>query len=275
MVCRSLSCCKNCWDFHPRQPWPVGLPVFCWGNQRLTGFEREQGEGLDLSEGSGSLVEVFVGCYPKLSLPEIARLWSAVARSSEQGNEWRKHLPELVQHYGLRWNDELQKTMEVLVQLPLEFQKWCSDKQLGTRDLAPIRALKDLQLAKNLWPSLALSGLSKSQGVQVLEWAIDLLLMGKSWEQIKPLFDPPEAKWLNQLKELRYPQTHSADKDKQFKTAQLPWPARTQAQWVRQGDRGFLEVRLQADSLEDFRHKLTGLAKVEKALKGEGLLWEK
>lgn len=269
MKSQPLSHCKKSWDFSPCQPWPQGLPAFCWQTELLTGFERDQGEALDLSE-DGSLLQVFHSVYPKLSLPELARLWNLVKESPL----WADQVSELFRLHSLRWNQELEKTVQLLIQLPMEFQTWCSDKQLGARDLAPLRAL-DLNLAEGLWTSLAQCQLSKSQGVQALEWSVDLLLMGKTWQEIQPQAGTSGQGWLAQLKTWRFPNTESVDESKKAKTARLPWPARTQGQWLRQGDRGLLEVRLQADSLEDFRKKLSGLAKVEKALAGEDLLWEK
>ncbi|MCB0385470.1 MAG: hypothetical protein KDD43_08760, partial [Bdellovibrionales bacterium] len=225
----------------------------------MTGFAQIDGTAVDLSD-SGSLLEAFEQCYPVLSLPELARLWSLVASNPL----WKDSTVGLFRHYGFRWNHELEKTCQVLLNLPLEFQHWCSEKQLSPRDLAPVRAMAHPEEHMYLWECFLSSRLSKSQAVQALEWAVDLLLMGREWPEIKPALPNGDGKWLEMLKSLRFPRSEAVDSQKQGQMARLPWPSRTQGQWVRQGDRGVLEVRLQADSLDDFRKKLEGLEKVEK-----------
>ncbi|MCB0363825.1 MAG: hypothetical protein H6624_15935 [Bdellovibrionaceae bacterium] len=270
MKSRPLVQCKKNWDFTPLKLWPKRLPPYCWEEEVLTGFDQSEGNAVDLSEGNSPL-EVFQLCYPVLSLAELARLWSLVKNDPR----WGHSIEALFRRYGYRWNDELEKTCHYLVTLPMSFQNWCSEKQLSPRDLAPVRALPQPKLENGLWECLAKSRLSKSQGVQALEWAVDLLLMDSRWSELAPMPGESDNQWLERLKALRFPHTQSRDCEKQIQMSRLPWPSRTQGQWIRQGDKGLLDVRFHADSLEDFHNKLEGLAKVEKALAKDGLLWNK
>lgn len=265
-----LSQCNKSWDFKPLVAWPRTLPAMSWGSELLTGFDRDSGVAVDLAE-TGSLVEGFRACYASLTLAELSRLWS---RTHPNPN-WAEHLEELFRGYGLRWNDELRTTCAILAELPLAFQNWTSSKQLSVRDLAPLRALAERSQALELGTTLVASKLSKSEAVQALEWAVELLLMDRSWEEIRPSTAIADSRWLSSLKALRFPQMTSGDRQQQQAVARLAWPPRTSGHWLRQGDKAVLDVRLQADSLEEFRGQLRGLQKIEASLKDQEVLWKK
>ncbi|MBK9038752.1 MAG: hypothetical protein IPL83_06250 [Bdellovibrionales bacterium] len=111
-------------------------------------------------------LEAVRACHPHLSLPEIARLWSRIKLLSE----WRECLEQLWPTYQLRWNRELEVTLEKLVLTPRAFQDWCTQKQVGAQDLSPLRSVSNPEAFALVLLAIGHSVLSKNLGIQVLEW---------------------------------------------------------------------------------------------------------
>ena len=84
---------------------------------------------------------------------------------------------------------------------------------------------------------------SKSEGVQILEWIVDLLLIHPTDEEkISSLLNGKLNAVQNQLQAWRYPQATS--QDQQRKNLQLPWPSAIQNKFSRRGDRSGFDLRL-------------------------------
>lgn len=270
MKFRPLLQCDNNWAFHPLKVWSPALPILCWKRELIVGFEHfntSAHEALDIQSRCATPLEAVRACHPHLSLPEIARLWSRVKLLSE----WRECLEQLWPTYQLRWNHELEVTLEKLALTPRAFQDWCSQKQVGAQDLSPLRSVSNPETFAPVLLAIGQSVLSKSLGIQVLEWTVELALMGVPVEDLMP---KSEVDWASSLKAMRYPKVMAKDQEKHRQVRELPWPNRTQAQWIRQGDRGFLEIKLHIESQQDFHRKVEGLSTIEKRLNGLEVLWK-
>lgn len=284
-----LHCTKN-WDFSPLKKESSALPPLSWGNELLNGFHHPtlpEIQVLDIKERISSPLDAIKACHPELSLPELARLWNRVKNLES----WQADRERWGSVYNLRWNHELEITLTQLIETPKEFQHWCSIKQVGTQDIAPLRSI-DFKHGRNdlnkispkdlasILLKISHSDLSKSWGIQALEWAIDLLVSGVSVSEILDENRMPREKgkgelaWVNGLRQMRFPLTMAQDEQRQRQVRKLPWPSRTQAQWMRQGDRGFLEIKMQIESLDDLGKKLSSLRSLQESLNQTGQIWK-
>ena len=82
MPFRPIPQCDKSLDFRPRVSWPRAFPAFAWQNLLLTGFERKEGQALDLCKSSGcNWLEAFTACYSILGFAELTRLYFALKTS--------------------------------------------------------------------------------------------------------------------------------------------------------------------------------------------------
>jgi hypothetical protein len=258
MTIHSIMQCDRRLDFHPRRDWPRALPALAWQGLLLTGFERTEGQVLDLWEnGRCPWLEAVKAAHPELGLGELSRLQ---ARLIQTRPELAKEFNDgLLAEYGLRWCERLQETMQALASTPLEFQNWVDEKGLAARDLSPLLAV-GVDVAPFLM-ELPRLGLSKSQGVQALEWFVELLMMGQPLNDLMPSTDG--AAYLRRLEQWRKPAAADHDQRRQRQVAEWPWPAHVQGQWQRFGDQSGLEIKIRATSPQDLHKKLERLGAIQ------------
>src|SRR5262245_1962039 len=101
MGLRALVQCDRSLDFKPRRSWPRVFPAMAWNGLLIAGFERVDGQALELADCSW--LEAFTACHSDLALAELARLNSALP--TQLAVEFRERL---FAHYGHRWCDRLQ-----------------------------------------------------------------------------------------------------------------------------------------------------------------------
>lgn len=219
-------------------------------------------------KGQYTFQELFKKAYPQLNFIQLSYIFNAWEKSTDTlPTSWEVFF----QQYNLRFNENTIKTFKALSACSSDFLTWASSKKLSQRDLAPLRLLKDPQLAHPLEAQIATINPSKTLGTQILELGVDLLLMGKelSYTQVNA------EKFLRELKSLRYPNTSSKDETRQVKSVQLPWPASVKADWIRKGDTSGIEIRFFAKSQQELEKKLNGLQLVSDTLaKSPEKLWE-
>ncbi|MGE0631874.1 MAG: hypothetical protein AB7O96_05675, partial [Pseudobdellovibrionaceae bacterium] len=116
------------------------------------------------------LAQALKDCYGDWGLGELSRL--ILGPFASENFKSPDFLKEFFGH-----PDRAAETLEKIYCLPLSFQNWCDDKKCSVQDLAPLRGLSDPTRLNHFCETLAASGYSKSQGVQILEWAIDCVLM--------------------------------------------------------------------------------------------------
>lgn len=251
-------------NFFPLTAWPPALPIYCWRKYQISGFAvHDERTTVDLSVvAQGDLLEALLACYPQLSFPEVARLHACLAELPAN------HLPDdwcqlLWRHHGWNWHTNLAKTIELLVATPREFQDWVGEKGLAVGDLAILRTLdsREVEALTPLCRWLAQSKLSKSEGSQLLELAVELWKMGRL--DLAAQFDKapelPASAILAQLQALRFPTTLKQEAEKKGKLLAVPWPAQIHTRWQRQGDLSSVEIKFNVTSLADLRKKLDGL----------------
>jgi hypothetical protein len=263
----------NSLDFEPLRPWPRALPTISYDGYLLTDFRPLSTEPakplFEVHSTEVSFGDAFVSCYPVLSLPELARLYKGLEPSPFFGS-----FAAIAERCcGLKSNETLISVLEKLVQTPRPFQAWVSQRGLAPRDLAILNSLglmDLLALAEDIFLTIARLELTRSQGAQALEKALELFLLKTPLSEILEPAVSADA-WLKALEKARKPQAWKRQGQAQAKMETLPWPAYIQARWLRQGDEGQVEVKFQFSSNSDFKRKIEGLEIVRAALEAQSV----
>jgi len=228
----------------------------------LCAFDRQeqQAEG-QVVTFEDDLPELLKSIYPELSLTELALLFK---KAGDLFSEVTK--TDVLKTYGLKANQDLNSVLEILPRTPNEFQDFVHHKKLAARELSPLRAVFNLAEIKDLLISIALSTLSKSQAVSLLEMAIELYLVDRSLTKLLKNDNESSHTWLARISALRMPLTKKSDQDFALKTSALNWPSHVKAEWIRSGDQSGLQISLFATSQADFKKKLLGINKINDEL---------
>lgn len=253
----NLGSLKKDWNFSPAKSWPTALPAFAFKDQLLCAFDQKIKNIVFLDDAE--LTEAFFSIYPELSFPEVARLAHRLPLNEIQRQKFWSH-------YGYHWKASLQAVADCLVQIPLETQQLFQEKKLGPQDLAPLRSLESLEPLKAFWIPLKECQASKSELIKILEWIIELHLMGVSEEQI---LLPREGEqktlasaWQKHLYRLRFPKTESADEGSEKMIKSLSWPLRSEARWSRRGDLSGVELKLFFSHPQELKRSLMKLEQI-------------
>lgn len=268
----SITQCNKTLQFSPLSPWPQGLPAVAVNQMVFAGFDQKlvfnhQLPLLDQpqnSEQQQQIAQLFRSLYFELTFPEMARL---IEKASVL--EWFP-LSLVISSFGWQASEHFFKVAEALRQTPMEFQNWCSEKKLNPQDLSPLLSAKGLDL-DGAMQDLILLRLSKSSGAQALELIIELMLMGQTAQSLRAdSLSTNTAKtaetWLENLKQLRYPNTFASDQSEQEKMKNLPWPGTSQAKWIRQGDKAGIELKLFVSQPSDLKKYLQSLSHIQDLL---------
>ena len=152
-----------------------------------------------------------------------------------------------------------------------EFYKWVQKKKLTSRDLSILTEIKKESQIKSLLSLIELYNPTYSEGLQILEWGGEILLMEKS---IKSLASRKKTfELIEDLKKLRHPETSLRDEQKSQTINSLNWPSSFRAQWMRKGDRGGVSIRFEIFSLKDLKQRIQHLESVYKKLE-KTKLWK-
>lgn len=252
-------------DFRPLGHWPSGLPAVAVNKWILAGF----GQSLVFNhechaDDPQCFFELFCSLYNELSFSELARLWK---KSSEL--PWFP-MKQIAGHYRVHLGSQFEDVSDALLLMPMEFQNWCAQKKFHQGDLLPLLAVHHLQhldqglenFQKLIQTIVALS-CTKSQGVQALEWGLELLMMKFKWQELSPFPEMQSVEaWLAHLKELRFPETKERDESAAIKILKLPWPGSSQVKWVRQGDQPGIELKLFVTKPSDLKKYAASLKEV-------------
>ena len=159
-------------------------------------------------------------------------------------------------------NDNLTSIFEILLNAPQGFQNWVNEKQIGPRELSPLRAVikdrsqihQNLHFLNELYSRLTKFQPSRSIGVQALEWAIEIYMMQEDPFQDLS-FDQSFDQWHSWLKEKRFSRRYQTKEylEKQLKT--VSWPRGSKVSIFEAGDKMGLEVRLQAADASELTQK--------------------
>lgn len=258
MLIKPLTQCSRGLDFQPRKAWPEVLPALSWRGHLLCGFERAQGEAVEL--GDVALLAAFTAIYPKLGLGEFARWRKALsAQWPEECREWQDGFART---YGWRWSDRLSQTLDALLQTPLVFQAWVDTKEVAPRDLSPLLALPNIADFDLFLRALADLPVSRSEGTRALELGVELFLLDRPLNDLLPASDAPQE-YLRRLERWRRPRTEQADESWRQELSRWPWPSQVQGQWSRVGDQAGLEIKIRTTSPQDLNKKLERLRDIQ------------
>ena len=147
-------------------------------------------------------------------------------------------------------NDELKKK---LAQAPVSFLNWMEERKASISDLMPLNSLTQINSINPLLEEFEKQKLTRSQGKQILDLLVDLVMMKTSSQQLIP----SGKNWLDQLKGLRYPNT--SKKDQQPGLESKDWPQFIRVQKQRAGDRTRYQMTLQFYNEEELLEKLQRL----------------
>ncbi|MGZ5280011.1 MAG: hypothetical protein ACXWC9_08720 [Pseudobdellovibrionaceae bacterium] len=264
----SMSLCDKGLFFHPRIPWPEGLPAVAVNQVVLAGFSQNLvfNHQVEMSDGE-AIARLFRSLYFELSFVEMAQLTIAAG-----AYPWFP-ISAIAQKFSWQANDSFFKTAEKVLKTPQGFLDWAAEKKISPQDFAPLLSSDSLEL-KFLFHDIVSLHLSRSLGVKALELGIELMLIGQAPEALTSEMLVPihprdlsvgEA-WVQELKILRYPETFKRDLAAEAQMTSLPWPGTTQARWTRQGDRAGIELKLFVSQPSDLKKYLQSLNKVQDLL---------
>lgn len=263
MQISDISQCGSDLNFGPRRPWPKALPALAWQNQLLCGFDRVNDSACDQKViDLGSLeknewVEILKYLHPQMGFAELSRLSLLLPKVivAELFDEW---CTALFGAFEYRWSDRTQQLCAVLAHTPLTFQNWFDDKSLAPREASPLLALPDLHAFESVLLGLVNAQLSRSEGARALELSVELLLMGRSAEELLPQANESSG-FVRRLEQWRFPMSSENDELKRQEVRRWPWPSQIQGQWQRFGDQTGLEIKIRTTSPQDLTKKLERL----------------
>ena len=145
------------------------------------------------------------------------------------------------------------------------FHKWVKEKKLNTKELTILEEFENLSKIKPLLQWIETYKVTHSEGIQILEYAGELLLMN---QDLNSLFQKQKKASLliEQLKKLRHPESSSRDEEKSQMATNLNWSPSIKAKWVRKNDKGGLSVSFHSFSLRDLKQKIQNLNSIYKQL---------
>lgn len=278
---KTLISCQRNLDFHPEVPWSDLLPLYCFEDELLCGFHakdkthHETHEATVIEFKNHNLPQCLKVLHPYLSFPEISRLAERISvrfpkHTHPESKEWVQQLWRL---YGYQPREDLLILATKITALPFAVQQWLTQKKLAPQDLAPLRAVNDLNILNDYWEILLSLNPSKSEGTKGIELLVELILMGHSKETLNTHATTTQS-WLSFLQSLRYPLSTQQDLHAESKIRTLHWPAKSEARWVRRGDRSGVELKLFFSNPEELKINLVRLEKISRDVDGNNTLAE-
>jgi hypothetical protein len=216
--------------------------------QGLTLNDGPQQPMVDLSDQD--INELLINLWGPLGLIELVELHQQSHKEPalSSGLNWS----QLISKSGFQYNERLWELIQKLSFLPSSFLKWAQEKKCSPQDLMPINALSQSH-PHTAWLDLAHLNPTRSEGKQLVDLVVDLLLFGCP----VPTPDQGLSAWVKELRQLRYPEQHRADQDKSAPVQN--WPQFAQVRKVRQGDRLLHSLQLLFSDHRDLQDKLKRL----------------
>lgn len=213
----------------------------------------------EVSTLGGEFESAFRDAHPALGLAVLAELAFAATPFPLQ-------LERFFSCYGLRWNENLESTLKTLLKTPPRFRDWVNERQLGARELAPLKAIKSdgspeaTEFFNWLTKKIGELNPSRSVGSQSLEWAVELFLMKEDPAEI--FHETPATtadEWHLWLKEKRFSQRTQTREYMEQQLKSVSWPKGSKVSVFEAGDRMGFEIRLQASDVQDLTRKANTL----------------
>lgn len=209
-----------------------------------------------------TLPDALIHFFPQLKLSELGRLshfWKDL-QEQVQSSEADLTLEAVFKHYGLRWTENLNKTLSALRATPQAFQTWVDQRQLSPHELSPLLSISAFENLQMFLSALGQSMATRQAGSKILELGIELFLMDRATEaEVLPKDNEDAVQWSQRLTKLRYPNTVLSDETHSEKLKNLSLPKEVKASWVRFGDRSGVELKVFSTSSDDLKQKLEKL----------------
>jgi hypothetical protein len=250
----SISQCGKNLDFIPINDLPKRLLPYAFSGELICGFRHNDNDkAIELDADSLSVMQVFKDIFPVLTLPELSRF---IKKLKAHNINWP--LDDFLKLYNLRMDQNLERAIALVHQLPMRFQNWLSLKQVGPRELMPLFAhrLSDQDLEK-----VAQMNPSRTEGVQIIEFMVDITLLGKEC----PVWNEERAdKYIESLKSVRYPLRTESDRLRESRLKLLSWPKRSDVRWHKHTDAPQIEFKTFWQSPIDLKSTIESLQVVLK-----------
>lgn len=149
----------------------------------------------------------------------------------------------------------------------MSFKTWVDQKKVKESDLVFTRALKNtlhLDLFHKVADQMTLFNPSFSEGLVILEWVTDLILMGHHEELFSAT--PNLESYKQHLKVLRFPEVTRRDEQLKSKMESWPWPQGSKVKFERRGDRAGVELKIFISSNTDMTKIMAALDRVQKEM---------
>ncbi len=222
-----------------------------WKGIALNGFSASGKITLDLS--GENITELLLDLFSPLSFVEVCLLHRASGQHPDffKSIDWNLFF----QKQNLHLNSRTLELFEKLKLMPREFLTWAEEHQMSSRDLMPINSLDDLNSLNILVKNFPKLKLNRNEGKKILDFLVDLILMGQKTEELTP----SSGNWFQQLTNKRYPNTLNNDKLRENKKS---WPAYVQTKSSRQGDRMIHKLHITYSNEKDLNSKLKRLSQM-------------
>lgn len=256
-IFKFTQCASNL-DFEPLQTLKPGLTPTAYAGELLNGFHAENlAVALNYNTEDCKLFTLLKSLYEDLSYVEVLRLHTCLEKTphlTEQTTE------EFFSTFGLKLDENLKQTNSLVIKLPKHFLNWCALKKMGPQDFAPLKSIDEEIPKLHLFLEKFNNLVSKSDGSQIFELLIELLMMEKNIDHLLQL---EVSQWLPNLKKMRYPLTSEQVQIKDALVQKMNWPLHSQAKWVRKGDKSGVELKLFFSHPQDLKRSLIKLEQIE------------
>jgi hypothetical protein len=186
---------------------------------------------------------------------ELVQLMRACESLNQLKSKWDPAL--LFQLQGRQWSERLSDLCHQLQNTPQTFQEWARLKQMDVKDLQPLLSLKGRVRIDPLLEDIAQLKVSRTEGKQILDLLVDLILMENQTESLRAQDNP---NWLKVLKQKRYPMSHAQEK---HTPSNKNLPRYAQIVNFRQGDRLLKKLQITYSDSQDLKDKLNRLSSQE------------
>ncbi len=215
-------------------------------------IHKNQSEYLNFNVGNDSSkwIELLFSFFPCLDFPDIYEIISNSTLSPFINKE------ELFKKYHIPHNEKVLILMkESKLRWTSETLTWISEKKIRPQDLFFLLNLP-LEKRASLLNSVSSSPLSKSQALQFLEWACDLIMLKMDVSEITQNLISDAS--LVRIKELRYPKSFLQHPLQKLK---LNWGSKVQSQFLRKQDRAGLQIQFFVSSPDELQNVIMLLQK--------------
>lgn len=242
-------------DFKPRGHALTSIRVE-WKNWVLNGAVAGPYQPLaDLSDQN--LTELLVDVFGPLKFIEMAELYLSLKKCPQlfAAVNWMTYFKA----QNMNFTNRTEELLKSLSGLPDSFFQWCYRRDLSPQDLMPILALKEYKDFATLSTEFENLNLSRSEGKLIIDLLVDLLLMGRPWQDLGP--ETEHGTWLNHLQRLRYPMRESFESQSQQLSSQLPKYLEIRS--LQQGDRTLKRLQITYSDNQDLHKKIERLKSIE------------